>query len=393
MPAPTGSLLQQRKRIGLSVDVGLAKERAAACELASNRFDVVDMNTTYEILGELGRGSRGVVRRARRRNDGRVVALKIAAAADVEEATLTWKEFDILQNIQHPGIIRVFQFFVWQGTAVIEMECFDSSDMWEAVKRQSSGHFSESTTHALFVAQLQAVDYLHRRRIVHRDIKPENVLISTDLSELRLIDFNVARKLCEGAALSPTGSKLYAPPEAAQGEPPSEASDIWGVGLCLHVMLCGKLPDWRRKPGPEWEAHERVVTYVQDVTAACHAVVESCLAERLKRPAAMTLLEAPWTRLGLMVDSCRSEGGKLMRSASDSDLSSLSSKRQSSIGSADASSMKSLGIEKACVRCDSFNIVDEQDSKRPCVFFARGLCTRGASCNFLHVSPCFKMSL
>merc|ERR1719221_2289901 len=69
--------------------------------------------------------------------------------------------------------------------------------------------------------------------------------MSKDLEDVNLVDFNTARNLREGLALTPTGARLYAAPEVIFGESPSEFSDVWAVGLCAHLLLCGKLPQDR----------------------------------------------------------------------------------------------------------------------------------------------------
>ena len=61
----------------------------------------------------------------------------------------------------------------------------------------------------LALGLLEAVAHLHNNHILHRDIKPENVLVCSDMKSVKLIDFNVAWDLSEGACLTPTGTDLY----------------------------------------------------------------------------------------------------------------------------------------------------------------------------------------
>jgi len=110
--------------------------------------------------------------------------------------------------------------------------------------------------------------------------------VSQDLKHLKLVDFNVARNLQGGLALTPTGTKLYAAPEVVFGESPSELSDIWAVGLCAHMLLTGKLPQGRDVcescMKPVSKCAERAVSlrgpHWAMVSEQCKAMLRRCLA-------------------------------------------------------------------------------------------------------------------
>lgn len=148
-----------------------------------------------------------------------------------------------------------------------------------------------------------SLDCLHQHRIVHRDVKAANILVSHDLTKLRLVDFNTARCMLDGGSLTMTGTSLYLPPEVLQGASPSESCDVWSAGLCLHMMLAGCLP-WlsaaNRTPasyakkilgkplcleGSPWES----------LSDECKRFLKLCLSLDMKlRPAPTTLLQHAW---------------------------------------------------------------------------------------------------
>jgi serine/threonine protein kinase len=192
---------------------------------------------------------------------------------------------------------------------VLVLEYFDGSSLNKAISNTPEKQFTEVVSHALFVKLLQAVAHLHHHRIIHRDVKPENILVSPNLRDLRLVDFNTAKQLVEGGALTVTGTRLYAAPEVLSGDSPSEASDVWSSGLCLHLMLIGQLPVALRTQAKSFSAFARRVVDEpfefngrkwKHISKACRV----CLARFLEkkrhlRPAAVTLLEDDWVLRGL----------------------------------------------------------------------------------------------
>ena len=90
-----------------------------------------------------------------------------------------------------------------------------------------------------------ALAEIHRRGILHRDIKPANFLLRAQ-SVLVLTDFGVAKRV--GQKLSHTlqgevlGTPHYVSPEQAQGGLVTPASDVYGLGVIFHELLCGRRP-------------------------------------------------------------------------------------------------------------------------------------------------------
>jgi serine/threonine protein kinase len=220
--------------------------------------------------------------------------------SDEEVIEIARKEFDLLQRIDHPSIVSVLEFFTSANRAVIAMPFFDGESLLSTVRRLPDKRMPEERAHPLFEELLKALDYLHGCRIVHRDVKPENVLIKRDVTDtgspmLQLIDFNISRYLPEGGALSPNCTPQYAAPEVRMGGSPSEASDIWGAGLCLCMMLSGHCPRVEVvQSGPVLDGRE-----LFSASAPCQLMVQQCLVlDHSMRPAAMTLLQSTWILYG-----------------------------------------------------------------------------------------------
>ena len=245
-----------------------------------------------------------------RKADEKEVALKVMSAATPDVVASRRAEFEILSRLSHPNIVQGLDFFCSDSTAVIALSYHSGSTLYRAVRDSASSCLMEADSKRLFRKLISAVSYLHEHRIVHRDVKADNILVSSDLMDLHLADFNTARPLLEGGALTMTGTTEYAAPEVLNGESPSEQHDVWGAGLCLHWMLMGALPHCvsgyptlrqfavavRSAPvtcqGSRWEA----------ISLECRDVLQRCLTiSKHQRPAAMLVLHLPWVKAELPV--------------------------------------------------------------------------------------------
>jgi len=305
----SGSLLQRRRNSGVK-PVALDMQSVAQAGITRQDSMSQELEENYDLLEKIGRGSSGQVFRARRKADEKEVALKVMSATSPDVVASRRAEFEILSRLSHPNIVQGLEFFCSGCTAVIALSYHSGSTLYRAVRDSASSCLMEADSKRLFRKLISAVSYLHEHRIVHRDVKADNILVSSDLMDLHLVDFNTARPLLEGGALTMTGTPEYAAPEVLNGESPSEQHDVWGAGLCLHWMLMGALPQRvsgyptvrqfaaavRSAPvtcqGSRWQA----------ISLECRDVVQRCLTiSKHQRPAAMLVLHLPWMEAELPV--------------------------------------------------------------------------------------------
>lgn len=300
------TLLERRKhrlKTRPGIDLDKIKAESAAADTPFDLSDRHGITNLFEVHEALGQGTTGVVFRATRRNDRREVALKMMRIDDEELISVARGEFELLRSIQHPHIIEALDFFVYPAGAVMALSYFAGNTLDNAVSALPGRCMQEAVARNLFNALMLAVDHLHQQGIIHRDVKASNILVSHDLMDLKLVDFNTAQRVLEGGALTMTGTVDYLPPEVLLGESLSEKSDVWAAGLCLHLMLSGTLPVERRLfssrshfaealSSQEVKLGSQQWTHVSD---ECKAVLRSCLEPSSQgRATASEVLSGSW---------------------------------------------------------------------------------------------------
>jgi len=294
-PAPSDSPITpclRSRRPSLVIDclqidcVAISAAQEKATRIIENS-EMLRLEKDYETLEVLGQGVMAVVRRARSRSKGTEAALKTVRLSDGEDGLLPFAraEFELLRSLRHPNILRAYDFYATPHFATIVLELFPGPTLAKAVRETGRKQLEEEEARIVFAMLLGVVAYLHEHDVVHRDIKSENVLVSRDLCDLRLIDFNTAQKVSDGGALSMTGTRAWAAPEVLHGDSPGMPADVWGAGLCLHLMLCGRLLcniEGFRCPQDYGDAVSRRAaslqgTRYQHISRECRETLRSCL--------------------------------------------------------------------------------------------------------------------
>nr|CAD7593883.1 unnamed protein product [Timema genevievae] len=162
--------------------------------------------------------------------------LTVTAKRAVKEAT-------VLRHVDHPCIIRMFDWKVTKSHLFIILEYMPGGDLANVLKKY--GVLLEGQTKFIFYQLGLAVQYLHERTIIHRDIKPANILLTdAGISDatVKLADFGVSKiELFESGSKTFVGTKSYMAPEILMnpGASYSNKVDIWSLGVLLHECQAG----------------------------------------------------------------------------------------------------------------------------------------------------------
>ena len=146
------------------------------------------------------------------------------------------KEFEILMQAQHPGIVAALSLeeVPTLGKCIV-MEYFDGITVTEWMKNNPGKKIRRHVMNAI----LEAVAYIHSLNIVHRDITPNNILISSDGHIVKLIDFGLADTGQHAVFKNPAGTLKYMSPEQMATSVPDIRNDIYSLGLVLNILKPG----------------------------------------------------------------------------------------------------------------------------------------------------------
>lgn len=188
----------------------------------------------------VGKGAFSEVRKAIhiKTNELRAVKIIYKRGWSTKQQKRILREIDIHRKLDHPNIIKIFEFFEDDKFMYIIMEYAKNGELFNKI--QSGKHFNEKDAVQIFHQILSGVNHLHNNRIVHRDLKPENILL--DGTVIKIADFGFSRIWSQEEKMRKSkGTIYYMAPEVLQGSY-NEKCDVWSCGVILYILLTGKPP-------------------------------------------------------------------------------------------------------------------------------------------------------
>lgn len=231
-----------------------------------------DPFTNYEQVESLGEGTFGKVIKVRHKITRVLRAMKIIqkdkAKLNNEDEKEMINEIHILKALDHPNIMKVYEFFNTDKCLYIVSELCTGGELFDMIT--TSGYFKEKLAGYVMKQLLSAVDFCHQNGIIHRDLKPENILIESQEEKrkeyftIKLIDFGTSGRMINGKMFKQQiGTPFYIAPEVLQNKY-NEKCDMWSCGVILYIMLCGVPPFYGETDDEIYAAVKRgVVDYAE----------------------------------------------------------------------------------------------------------------------------------
>jgi len=197
----------------------------------------------FELLTVIGKGSFGKVMQVRKKDDGKIYAMKVLRKDTIvarKQVAHTKAEKNILMKIQHPFIVNLNYAFQTKDKLYMILDYINGGELFFHLKKE--GRFAESRVKMYAAEIVCALAHLHSLDIVYRDLKPENILLDSD-GHICITDFGLSKKLeADGGTHTFCGTPEYLAPEVLKGHGHGIAVDWWSLGTLLFEMMTGLPP-------------------------------------------------------------------------------------------------------------------------------------------------------
>ena len=207
-------------------------------------------------------------------HDGREYFIKEVESIDSLRMSALSKERLMLERLDHPGIIKLMDFFEEDGFHYLVTEFIEGRSL-EKLISTTSGKFIRESVILDWASQLcEIFDYLHHLepQVIYRDLKPQNLILDRE-GRLHLVDFGIARtfKVSKTEDTELMGSALTASPEHFGGAQTDERSDIYTLGATLHCLATNGLGSSSRlfEFEPVRAVNVKISEHLEKVLAKC----------------------------------------------------------------------------------------------------------------------------
>jgi serine/threonine protein kinase len=228
------------------------------------KLPIVDVSKRFELLGRTGQGSMSKVWRARDKNIGRVICLKIldkekTAKFDARFPGLQRpSEGALMMTLRHPNVVKTFEHgLTTQREPYVVMELIEGMGLNFLIETRSPSLKGKRVDVLSQIAD--GLEYIHNQKFLHRDICPRNVMVTNE-GVVKIIDFGLTipytPQFCRPG--NRTGTPNYLAPELIKRTTTDHRVDLFALGVTAYEMFSNSLP---------WEKSESLITLMSHMNS------------------------------------------------------------------------------------------------------------------------------
>ena len=224
-------------------------------------------DSEYKKLKFLGEGAFASVYCVQNKYTDVICAMKVINKSfncSAEDDKEILNEINILRSMDHPGVLKIFEFYSNKESYSIVTELCPGGELFQQII--DKGPFNEKYSAYIMYQLFSAVNYCHKMHIIHRDLKPENILIVNKDKDgyptIKVCDFGTSKIFEKGVVQRKlVGSSYYIAPEVLK-KSYNEKCDVWSCGVIMYILLSARPPFGGQDDN---DIMERVATGIYDL--------------------------------------------------------------------------------------------------------------------------------
>lgn len=240
----------------------------------------------YEVKEKLGQGGFGTVYRAYDHKMDIDKALKVIPEVvynDVKAMQILEKEAKLMIMLNHPNIVRFYDFHDSGNIKFIDMEYVEGKTLNGLLMEYPSQNMPEVTVKVIALQLIDAMIYAHDMGVIHRDLKPQNIMFTFE-GRIKIMDFGIAETLRNSVSrlrhTTSSGTLFYMSPEQVEGDLIGKESDIYSFGATLYELLSGNPPFYKGEI--IYQILNKQITEIKDVSLVMNIFLKKCLAKKIE---------------------------------------------------------------------------------------------------------------
>ena len=225
---------KNNKKIGENLKTNKEPEKIELKQIDDKQKRIGD----HIVIKFLGEGATSKVFLVKK--DNSLFALKQLNIIDDELKKRFYREIEILKELKHKNIVSIIDSGIYEEKPFIVIDYIDGDSLDKIAPKLNIIQKLD-----ILISAANGIAYLHSKGIIHRDIKPENILVSKDLSTVKIADLGISKVVYwkpitqEGQIL---GTPAYMAPELLEGKSDDPRIDIYAFGITMYEVLTHNVP-------------------------------------------------------------------------------------------------------------------------------------------------------